>query len=89
MVYIIPADRCNCKTCHGGFPAPPGVYGGSKCACRCHAEDKQRSLVRKWMEYLKIINPTEPPMTKDEPAITTPISPPKVCEPELSKGEQG
>lgn len=36
MVYLIPASQCNCKTCNGGHPAPPGVFGGSRCTCPCH-----------------------------------------------------
>ena len=34
MVYII--HNCDCRTCNGGNPAPPGVIGGSICNCRCH-----------------------------------------------------
>jgi len=34
MVMII--QNCDCKTCNGGTPAPPGHFGGSTCICPCH-----------------------------------------------------
>ncbi len=36
MVRIINAFECDCGSCNGGTPAPPGHFGGSHCACRCH-----------------------------------------------------
>lgn len=40
MVLILPASRCNCKVCNGGFPARNGAFGGSSCACECHEKKK-------------------------------------------------
>lgn len=43
MVYLIPAEQCNCITCDGGKPAPPGYIGGSHCMCKCHIDSKYKA----------------------------------------------
>jgi len=38
MVYLYYCQACEDgrhKDCELGHPAPPGVYGGSKCRCAC------------------------------------------------------
>jgi hypothetical protein len=39
MVYLYLCKACEDEhhgECEKGFPAPPGVFGGSKCTCLCN-----------------------------------------------------
>ena len=42
MVQILNSCDCDCETCDGGKPAPKGIYGGSRCICRCHHDKRYR-----------------------------------------------
>ena len=41
MVQLGQPNECDCKTCVGAVPVPPGYYGGFLCTCSCH--DAQRA----------------------------------------------
>lgn len=39
MVCLYLSEQCKQnkhESCHGGFPAFPGSFGGSRCTCTCH-----------------------------------------------------
>lgn len=38
MVRVI--NSCDCETCKGTIPAPPGHFGGAICNCKCHTEGR-------------------------------------------------
>lgn len=42
MVYLMPAEQCDCISCDGGKPAPKGVLGGSHCLCKCHTDPEYK-----------------------------------------------
>lgn len=42
MVYLYLCEFCqrgDHKNCELGHPAPPGVYGGSRCRCGCRGDE--------------------------------------------------
>lgn len=50
MVYLMSSESCDCRTCNGGTPAPPGNFGGSSCLCPCHTlsgKDKEQYIKEK------------------------------------------
>ncbi len=49
MVYLYYCKACEegrHKDCELGHPAPPGVYGGSKCRCPCSGDPLWNDPVR-------------------------------------------
>ena len=62
MVYLYYCGACEDgrhKECELGHPAPPGVFGGSKCRCPCSGDplwnDPERTLNQLHKEKIKLI----------------------------------
>jgi hypothetical protein len=59
MVYLYYCSACedgDHARCEIGHPAPPGVYGGSKCRCSCNGDPLWNSPERvhqQTMDFLK------------------------------------
>jgi Lar family restriction alleviation protein len=69
MVYLMPACECDCKTCNGGNPAPPGVFGGSMCTCSCHKtgiNQKNKTAIDRIFEKIMPATPLKPKPTEDK-----------------------
>ena len=61
MVYLITPENCDCETCNGGTPAPPGNFGGSHCCCPCHNLQgiEREDYIRQKKKWLKKVHSHE------------------------------
>ena len=74
MVYLMPAENCDCKTCNGGTPAPEGVFGGTHCTCPCHSgggDQNNPSPFDKIFEQVKGMEPEPSPLNPQEHELSS------------------